>query len=220
MPVFCASLTHALTSAGFEVGGWTTDELEAVRLAESVQPDAVLTEIDLDTGSGMSLARRLRDRGRVVVLTRVDVGEVLLDAVEAGAVGCIGHGLDVPTLATCLQELARHAPDGRFIHRPDELLPALRRATAIRTLPAGARIGTLTPREREVIRLLADGLDDDAIARTLYLSRNTVRTHIGKALRRLGVHSRADATRIFLAAGAPAASDPVTSISGPSLEPR
>lgn len=215
MPVFCEALARSLGRSGFDVAGWATDEREAANLADRTEPHIVLTEVELDVGSGMRLARRLGERTRVILLTRHDIGDVLLDAVAAGAVGCLGHGVDVSGLAACLDV------DGSwFVHRADELLPALRRAVTIRGVPANVLIASLTTREREVLRLLSEGLDDDAIARGLYLSPNTVRTHVGRALRKLDVHSRADATRVFLAAGAGPDVDTVTRIRGPSLESR
>lgn len=215
MPAFCESMAAALTRSGMQVLGWTTDEREAAALAERLEPDLVLTEIELDVGSGLGLARHLRDRTRVIVLTRIDVGEVLLDAVSAGALGCLGHGTDVSDLVANLLD-----PVPTFVHDPDELLKTLRRASGLRTAPATARLETLTPREREVLRLLADGLDNEGIATKLSLSPNTIRTHVGRILRKLGIHSRAEATRISLSAKAARGErENVTRISGPRLEP-
>jgi DNA-binding NarL/FixJ family response regulator len=215
MPAFCESMAAALTRSSMQVVAWTTDEREAAALAERLQPDIVLTEIELDVGSGLGLARRLRDRTRVIVLTRTDVGEVLLDAASAGAVGCLGHGTNVSELVAYLLD-----PVPTFVHDHGELLTALRRTSALRAAPATARLETLTPREREVLRLLADGLDNEGIATRLSLSPNTVRTHVGRILRKLGIHTRAEATRMSLAAQAASGElESVTRISGPRLEP-
>ena len=216
MPSFCESMAAGLTRSSMQVVGWTTDERKAATLAERLQPDLVLTEIGLDAGSGLGLARRLRDRTRVIILTRTNVGEVLLDAAAAGAVGCMGHGSDVSELAQCLLD-----PVPTFVHDPGELLTALRLASALRTAPATPRLEKLTPREGEVLRLLAHGLDDEGIAARLSLSPNTIRTHVGRILRKLGIHSRAEATRLSLTAKATSGGERenVTRISGPRLEP-
>ncbi len=217
VPSFCESLAVAMSRAGQEVVGWATDEREAADLVDHLEPDLVLTELDLDRGSGLALARRLREHVPVIVLTRADAGEVLMDAVAAGAVGCLGHGLAVSELIACL-----HDPDATFVHHDRALLAMLRRAGAERFEPAAARLMLLTAREREVLRHLADGHDDRAIAVRLSLSPNTVRTHVGHILRKLEVHSRAEATRRWLSLKAAQGEGPdnITRITGPELHPR
>jgi DNA-binding NarL/FixJ family response regulator len=197
-PFFCESLGVALSSTDLIVVGWTTDEVEASRVAAALSPDLVLTELDLAAGSGLNLVRKLHDRVRFVVLTRRHEGDVVLDAAAAGAVGCISHDVPLPKL----RGLLTSATPGRFVADPDRLIDVLRRAGASRNEdPSRARIGALTPREREVLHLLASGLDNEAIARHLYLSARTVRTHVGNILRKLQVHSRAEAARIAVSAG-------------------
>jgi DNA-binding NarL/FixJ family response regulator len=199
-PFFCESLASALAGADPQlvVSGWATDELEAETIASDRHPDIVLTELELNSGSGLGLARRLRDRVRSVLLTRHHAGEVLADAVAAGMFGCLSHDSDVASLRTQVIQAA----SGRFAVDGDRLYETLRRAIAARSDGgATARVARLTVREREVLRLLAIGLDNDAIAAQLHLSRMTVRTHVGSILRKLEVHSRADAARVAMAAG-------------------
>lgn len=214
MPAFCQSLAAALPRHSVEVVGWTTDEREARTLADRHRPDVVMTEIALDAGSGIELASQLSRSVRVVILTRGDVGEILLDAVGAGAVGCLDHSLTVSQLASLMLQ-----PDASFVHDPDALLGALQRASSKRADPTVKRLDTLTPREREVLRLLAEGMDDERIAARLFLSTNTVRTHVGRILRKLGVHSRADAIRAELEGGpgSGTARGNIARITGPEL---
>lgn len=196
-PFFAEALTAALARAdGFDVVGWTPDERAAARICGERAPDVVLTEVALDAGSGLNLARRLRDRARVVVLTRRPEGEVLLDSVDAGAVGCLGHDLGTERLIGLVREAAER---GRFAVNEDTLHESLLRASAA----AGSEsqgVGRLTPREREVLRLLTRGLNNPEIAAALYLSPHTVRTHVGNILRKLGVHSRGEAARAAIQA--------------------
>jgi DNA-binding NarL/FixJ family response regulator len=197
-PFFCESLAHALTeNTPVEVVGWTTDELEAARIAEQGSPDLILTEVELAAGSGISLCRRVAHGVRTVVLTRRHEGEILLDAVAAGAVGCLSHEIEVGELGSMVEGAA----GGSFVIKDDRLHEALRRAslTRVSVTPDGepsALLTQLTAREREVLALLARGLDNRAIATRLQLSAHTARTHVGNILRKLGVHSRADAARI------------------------
>ncbi len=179
-----------------DVIGWTTDELDAARIALEGKPDVLLTEVLLKEGSGLSLARQLGNEIGVVILTRGHEGDILLDAVAAGAGGCLSHSLDVGRLA----ELTTRAAAGRFVVDDGRLHEALRRAARGRTREDGPpdAAGRLTSREREVLLLLARGMDNDGIAQALHLSPHTARTHVGNILRKLEVHSRAEAARLVL----------------------
>jgi len=218
-PFFCESLVAALSQLpAVEVVGWATGELEAARIAEQRFPDVILTEVELAAGSGISLSRRVGDGVRTVVLTRRQEGEVLLDAVAAGAVGCLNHEIDVSELGSMLERAAL----GRFVIDDDRLHEVLRRASITRVSVTAERepsalLAHLTAREREVLLLLARGLDNQAIATRLQLSAHTARTHVGNILRKLGVHSRADAARIALSEQRADADADVLQIRGPEL---
>lgn len=218
-PFFCESLVAALGDyPGIEVVGWATDELEADRLTTQLSPDVVLTEVDLAVGSGLSLVRRIADQTRAVILTRGHEGDVLLDAVGAGAIGCLSHDLELEGLTTHLA----HVAEGAFAIDQDRLIGTLKRASATHAErgSGSSRLALLTPREREVLTLLAGGLDNQAIARQLHLSTHTARTHVGNILRKLEVHSRADAARIALREGQSESDTNVLRIRGPDLRPR
>jgi DNA-binding NarL/FixJ family response regulator len=215
-PFFCESLSAALSASdGFEVVGWTTDELEAERIAASRSPDVVLTEVQLAGGSGLSLARRLGDGVRTLILTRAHEGDVLLDAVAAGAVGCLSHDVDVSQLPDHLDR----AIEGVFVVDQARLHDALRRASTSRATrrPGSSKLALLTAREREVLMLLARGMDNEEIGGVLHLSAHTARTHVGNILRKLGVHSRADAARMALRETQAEGDTHVLRIRGPDL---
>lgn len=218
-PFFCAALGASLdTDARFEVVGWAADERAAERLAARTRPDVLLCEVSLSPGSGLSLARGLRDRTRALVVTREQIGDVMLDAVEAGALGCVGHDASVAELSAAIENVGA----GRFTIDPNRLQAALRRISANRDGRGEepAALSRLTPREREVLKLLARGLDNDEIGAQLYLSAHTVRTHVGNILRKLGAHSRAEAARIALRVGVAEPGMRVLRIEGPKLESR
>jgi two-component system, NarL family, response regulator DevR len=214
-PFFCEALRTGLGHAdGIEVVGCVTDELEAERMAGNLSPDVVLTEIELAGGSGFSLARRLGDGTATVVLTRRQEGDVLLDAVSAGAMGCLSHDCESTELAEALQRVV----GGRFVVDERRLHDTLKRASAARAPVGGSpQLASLTGREREILQLLARGLDNQAIADQLYLSAHTARTHVGNILRKLGVHSRAEAARLALREGHVDADAHVLRIRGPDL---
>jgi two-component system, NarL family, nitrate/nitrite response regulator NarL len=214
-PFFCDALSEAISGhPDVEVVGCTTDELEAARLASQLSPDIVLTEIELAAGSGLSLARRLADGARTIILTRGREGDVLLDAVAAGAMGCLSHDLNPRELTRILDR----AVEGIFAVDHSRLHETLKRASAARLQGAGSpRLALLTAREREVLQLLARGLDNRAIGRQLHLSSHTARTHVGNILRKLGVHSRADAAWVALQEGQADPDTDVLRIRGPEL---
>jgi DNA-binding NarL/FixJ family response regulator len=216
-PLFCEALASTLTGDDrVEVVGWTTTEREAAHLATAASPEVVLTELDLAPGSGLGLARRLRDV-RVVILTRRDEGEVLLEVVDAGAAGCLGHSLSPGDLPRLLVD----SPPAGFVHDPRRLLRTLRIAAA-RPAAAAAppELASLTPRERDVLNLIARGLDTRGIAEALYLSPETARTHVRNILRKLGVHSRVEAARLALRSGLSPPEGGVLRMLGPDLESR
>jgi two-component system nitrate/nitrite response regulator NarL len=218
-PFFCEALRTTLQDAGgIDVVGTTGDELDAVQLAARHSPDVVLTEVELSAGSGLGLARRLVDRTATVVLTRRPEGEIILEAVSAGAMGCLGHHLDPARLAS----LVYRAADGGFAIDEARLYDTLKLAGAVRAPGLGSfpRLATLTSREREILQLVARGLDNRAIAGQLHLSVHTARTHVGNILRKLGVHSRAEAARTALQQGEARTDAHVLRIRGPDLENR
>jgi DNA-binding NarL/FixJ family response regulator len=216
-PFLCEALNTALTSRPpLEVVGRTTDELAAAAAVEEFRPQVVLAGRELATGSGLSLARRLRDACRTVLLTRRHEGDILFDAVEAGAMGCVHHDVGLDELVP----LIRQAAEGTFALAPSRLHEVLKRALArSRRQAAGAsRLEGLTAREREVLALVASGSDNVVIARRLYLSPQTVRTHVGNILKKLRVHSRAEAARVGLEAGlGDSAAAAVLHLEGPEL---
>jgi DNA-binding NarL/FixJ family response regulator len=214
-PFFCEALRTGLGQAdGIEVVGCVTDELEAERMTGDLSPDVVLTEVELAGGSGLSLVRRLGERTATVVLTRRHEGDVLLDAVSAGAMGCLSHDCDPAELAEALQRVA----GGGFVIDERRLHDTLKRASVARApVPGSPKLAALTAREREILQLLARGLDNQAIADQLHLSAHTARTHVGNILRKLGVHSRAEAARLALREGHADADAHVLRIRGPDL---
>lgn len=211
-PFFCESLAAAL-GPGVTVAGWTGDELAAAEMVERHRPDVVLTELELAGGSGFGLVKRVGDGARVVVLTRRDEGDVLLDALEAGAHGVLGHATGLARLRDAVADAASQS----WIADPARLRASLLRARASQREASEGRVARLTVREREVLQLLARGLARDAIAASLYLSEHTVRTHLGNILKKLGVHSQAEAARVALRAGLGTPDVHVVRISGPDL---
>jgi len=158
---------------------------EARAVIRHVSPSVIVVDIRLPDGNGIDLCQELRDedpvRG-VVVLTMYGDREHLLRARECGASSFVSK--DAP--ARDVISAIRHAAS-----RPDDFVAAgLAEALAA---PPGDGVAPLTPREREVLSLLAEGLGVAGISKRLYISESTTKTHMAKLYAKLGVSNRAQA---------------------------
>jgi len=158
---------------------------EAVAAAAAHNPDVVVVDVRLPDGNGLDVARMLRERNNdvgIVVLTMYAGDEQLFGALEAGASAFVAK--DAP--AEDVVSAARHAVVSPRSFSASDLAEAMRR----RLTPSGPQ---LSPREREVLQLLSDGLGVAAIARQLFISESTTKTHISKLYEKLGAANRAQA---------------------------
>ena len=169
----------------FNVVGEAGSVAEGLQQVASVKPTVVVTDVRLPDGTGLDLVRALRkdspDIG-IVVLTMYAGDEQLFEALEAGASAFVAK--DAP--ADDVVAAARHATVSPRSFTAANLADAMRR----RMSPTGPQ---LSPRELEVLRLLAEGLGVAAIARKLFVSESTAKTHISKIYEKLGAANRAQA---------------------------
>lgn len=177
----------------FEVIGEASTCRDAMSLLATERPDVVVLDVRLPDGSGMDVARRSRaaapDLG-IVILTMYAGDDQLFDSLEAGASAFVPK--DAP--AQDVVAAARHAAAAPKSFTAPDLADAMKR----RLEPSGPR---LSPREAEVLRLLADGLGVAQISRQLYISESTTKTHISKLYDKLGAGNRAQALMTALRLG-------------------
>ncbi len=169
----------------FTVVGEAGSVAEAIAAAKEHKPDVLVVDVRLPDGNGLDVARSLRERDDnvgIVVLTMYAGDEQLFGALEAGASAFVAK--DAP--AEDVVSAARHAVVSPRSFSAADLAEAMRR----RLTPTGPQ---LSPREREVLQLLADGLGVAVIARQLYISESTTKTHISKLYEKLGAGNRAQA---------------------------
>jgi DNA-binding NarL/FixJ family response regulator len=184
-----AGLSALVDSADdLEVVGQAADGLDAVRSALEVRPDVVLMDLSMPVMDGVEATRRLvadLPDVRVVVLTSFSDKDRVAEALAAGAIGYLLKDCEPAQLLSAIRSAALgHAPiDPRVAHA---LLP--RRAE-----PAGVAASELSPREAEVLRLVAEGLANKQIARRLGITERTVKAHVGSVFRRIGVGDRTSA---------------------------
>ena len=169
----------------FEVCGQAASVGEGLRQFGALRPDVVITDERLPDGLGFDLVREIRKQGHdtgVVVLTMYAGDEQLFAALEAGASAFVAK--DAP--ADEVVAAARHALVSPRSFAAADLAGAMRR----KMTPSGPQ---LTQRESEVLSLLARGFSVSAIARSIFVSESTAKTHISKIYEKLGASNRADA---------------------------
>ena len=171
------------------VVGEASDGDEAVRVATEVQPDVVLMDLSMPRVDGLEATRRLREAGvpaRVLILTSFADGEGVRDAVRAGVTGYLMKDV----LKSELLAAIRLAADGVPTLHP-RAQQHLMRGIAEPETPSP--FGTLTPRERDVLALIAQGESNKRIAAALNLSIGTVKGYVSAIFEKLGVQDRTQA---------------------------
>ena len=197
-PLVRAGLSTMLTTEpGLEVVGEAADGATAVALARRLRPDVVCMDIRMPGTDGITATRELcgpdvADPVPVLVLTTFDVDEYLFGALEAGASGFLLKDAEPAALVEAVRAVAAgHGTLANALTRRVLREVVHRR----RTLPVSAARASelLTPREHDVLLLLAQGLSNEDIARELYLEVSTVKSHLARVMPKLGVTSRLQA---------------------------
>jgi DNA-binding NarL/FixJ family response regulator len=176
-------------SDDFAVLGEASNGEGAVELVARLDPDVVLMDLRMPGGGGVAAIAELARRGaraKVLVLTTYDTDTDTLPAIEAGATGYLLKDAPRDELFTAV----RAAAEGRTVLSP---AVASRLVSRVRAPAAGAVRAELSTREREVLVLVAEGTTNREIARRLFISEATVKTHLTHLYAKLGVNDRAAA---------------------------
>lgn len=169
-----------------EHAGEASTGSEAVRLCETARPDVVLMDLvmpDLDGAGATAMIRTRWPQIEILALTSFTDDDIIAAALRAGAIGCVMKTVAADDLAEAIRATAR----GRSVLAP-EAAQALVHAVNV---PIDAI--ELTPREREVLGLIAEGMSNGEIAERLVVSLSTVKTHVSSILTKLGASSRTEA---------------------------
>jgi len=193
-----------LEAAGFTVVGEAADGARAVELAASERPDVVLMDIRMPVMDGLEATRQISASGpaapKVVILTTFDLDDYVYEALRAGASGFLLKDAPRADLIAAI----RIAAAGDALLAPSvtrRLIEAFARRPASVT-PAPSRLASLTPRERDILLLVARGHSNTEIAAELVVSEATVKTHVGHLLAKLDLRDRVQAVILAYETGA------------------
>ncbi len=179
---------------GLEFVGEAADGLAAVTATREHRPDVVLMDIRMPGVDGLEATRRIvadpeLAQVRVIVLTTFELDEYVFDALRYGASGFLLKDTKPAELLHAIRVVA----DGAALLSPSVTRRVVREFAAqpSRTLKPHPQLGTLTEREREVVALVGEGLSNEEIAERLVVSPATARTHVSRAMIKLGARDRA-----------------------------
>jgi DNA-binding NarL/FixJ family response regulator len=194
---------QALVRAGFralldaeediEVVGEAAEGEEAVRLARTDSPDVVLMDIRMPGTDGLEATRRIAsdpslDAVRIVILTTFDLDEYVFEALRVGASGFLVKSTEPAELVHAVRAVS----EGDALLSPSVTRRLVSEFAARSKEPRpAAQLDTLTEREKEVMALVAEGLSNEEIARQLVVSPATAKTHVSRAMVKLGARDRA-----------------------------
>jgi DNA-binding NarL/FixJ family response regulator len=202
-------LRMILESQGdIEVVAEAGDGEEAVAACKQHHPDVVLMDVKMPRLNGLEALRRiagLGDSTKVLILTTFDLDEYVYEALRDGASGFLLKDVRPAQLI----EAVRGVMDGDALLAPSVTRRLIEKFMQASRLPAttASLLGRLTPRESEVLKLVARGLKNSEIAETLFLSESTVKTHVARILSKLELRDRAQAVVLAYESGLVAAGD-------------
>ena len=184
------------TQPDFSVIGTARDGAEAVRLGHELAPDVVLMDVRMPGMDGIEATRQLAGPGpggpRILILTTFDLDQYVYDALRAGASGFLLKDVTAERLFDAVRVIAA----GDALLSPGVTRRLISEFTRLKPRPDGppaAALAGLTPRETQVLRLVAAGLSNPEIAAQLVVTEETVKTHVSRMLTKLGLRDRTQA---------------------------
>ncbi len=193
-----------LEAAGVTVVGEAADGAAAVALAASERPDVVLMDVRMPVMDGLEATRRIAASGadapKVVILTTFDLDDYVYEALRAGASGFLLKDAPRADLVAAIRVAA--AGDALLAPSVTRRLIEAFAARPAAVAPSPSRLASLTPRERDILMLVARGRSNTEIASDLVVSEATVKTHVGHLLAKLGLRDRVQAVIVAYETGA------------------
>lgn len=193
-PLFLEGLQNLLTARGIEVVGTAGDGLEALEKARVLRPDVILMDVQMPRCDGLAATRLIKaefPEVKVVMLTVSEEDEDLFEAIKSGASGYLLKSLDAREFFELLSGLERgEAPLSPGL--AGKILEEFARSAAgAGPASEAGKVAELTPRQMEILTLVAQGLTYKEVGEALCLSERTVKYHMGEILNRLHLENRA-----------------------------
>jgi DNA-binding NarL/FixJ family response regulator len=184
------------TQPDFTVVGTASDGAEAVTAARELRPDVVLMDVRMPNTDGIEATRQLAGSGpggpRILILTTFDLDEYVYDALCAGASGFLLKDVTAERLFDAVRVIAA----GEALLAPTVTRRLISEFALMRPRAdtrSAAVLAALTPRETQVLRLVAEGLSNQEISARLVVAEETVKTHVSRVLSKLGLRDRTQA---------------------------
>jgi DNA-binding NarL/FixJ family response regulator len=184
------------TQPDFMVVGTASDGAEAVTVARELRPDVVLMDVRMPNTDGIEATRQLAGSGpdgpRILILTTFDLDEYVYDALCAGASGFLLKDVTAERLFDAVRVIAA----GEALLAPSVTRRLISEFALMRPKAdthAAATLAALTPRETQVLRLVAEGMSNQEISARLVVTEETVKTHVSRVLSKLGLRDRTQA---------------------------
>jgi RNA polymerase sigma factor (sigma-70 family) len=190
------------TQPDFTVAGTARDGIEAVRIGRELEPDVVLMDVRMPGMDGIEATRQLARDGpgiHILILTTFDLDEYVYEALRAGASGFLLKDVTAEALFHAVRVIA--AGDALLAPGITRRLISEFAGRAERTPPALRALEELTPRETQVLELIAEGLSNLEIAERLVVTEETVKTHVSRVLGKLGLRDRTQAVVLAYESG-------------------
>ncbi len=191
------------TQPDFTVVGTACDGTEAVRICRALSPDVALMDVRMPVMDGIEATRQLAGPSgpRILILTTFDLDHYVYDALCAGASGFLLKDVTAERLFDAVRVIAA----GEALLAPAVTRRLISEFTRIRPkpedVPPAAALAALTPRETQVLRLVAEGLSNTEIAVRLVVTEETVKTHVSRMLSKLGLRDRTQAVVVAYETG-------------------
>jgi len=206
-PLVRAGLRMILqTEADIEVVGEAANGIEAIEACTSCHVDVVLMDVRMPGMDGIEATRQLtamREPPKILVLTTFDLDDVVYDALCAGASGFLLKDSSEERLTTAIRVVA----DGGSLFAPSVTRRLIQEFSTRRPTRPTTELSALTERETEVLRHIARGQTNAEIADALFVTQNTVKTHVARVLAKLGIRDRVQAVIIASESGLITVSD-------------
>ena len=193
--LFRIGLRELLERRGLDVLDAVGDCEEGIRLVLEKQPDVVLLDMRMPQMTGLEVLQTLREQGQqmpIVILTTSRVENDVIASLQCGAQGYLLKDMEPDELIRSLNEIVA----GQTVVASELTMVLAKAVRGGEQVKAESAMDQLTPREKEILCLLAEGQSNKVIARNLGISDGTVKLHVKAILRKLGVHSRVEAAVI------------------------